>query len=129
MSQAGRRPSMALARLRSLRTWFRWLTAEGEIASDPTARVPTPRLGRATLPAFSVEQAERLLDACRTSREKALGLFMLDSGVGAAELCAVEVRDVDGHSAIVNTVAPTLFAARSRPGRWTPRWTWTRCAD
>jgi site-specific recombinase XerC len=46
MSQAGRRPSTVLTHLRTLRTWFRRLTAEGEIPADPIVRAPTPKLDR-----------------------------------------------------------------------------------
>lgn len=59
------------------------------------ARVQMPRVGKDLLPAFTSDQVTALLKGCETARERALVLFLLDTGVRASEAAAVAVGDVD----------------------------------
>jgi integrase/recombinase XerD len=54
-----------------------------------------PQLPKTVPPALSVEDARALLDACETERDKAIVLFLLDTGLRAAELIALDGADVD----------------------------------
>lgn len=54
-----------------------------------------PRVGKDLLPAFTSDQVTALLKGCETARERALVLFLLDTGVRASEAAAVAVGDVD----------------------------------
>jgi site-specific recombinase XerD len=84
---------------RTVKTWLRFLHAEGVLPADIMARVAMPKLDRKILPSFTGDDVRKLLDACEHSqnpeRDKAILLALLDSGARAAELCGVDVGDVD----------------------------------
>jgi integrase len=50
---------------------------------------------RDILPALSVTDVAMLLTACGSSRDRAIILCLLDSGMRAAEFCALDVADYD----------------------------------
>ena len=58
-----------------------------------------PKLDRKILPSFTGDDIRKLLDVCEHSqnpeRDRAIILALLDSGRRAAELCGVDVGDVD----------------------------------
>lgn len=85
--------------LRPVKTWLRYLYADGVLPTDIMARVTMPRLAKPILPAFTAEHVRALLDVCGDSadseRDTALVLTLLDTGVRAAELCALTVGDFD----------------------------------
>ena len=84
---------------RPVKTWCRFLYADGVIASDPWARVKLPRVPDEVLPAFTADEVRALLGACKggadSARDTALLLCLLDTGCRAAEFCALKVADVD----------------------------------
>ncbi len=94
---------------RCLKTWLRWLVEEGELPENPMRRVQMPRLEKRMPPPFTPEEVRRLLEACdrRTPkglRDYALVLALLDSGLRAAELCALRLRDVDMRTGLVTVL-------------------------
>ncbi len=90
---------------RVVKTWLRFLFADGIIPTDVMAKVTMPRLDKRILPAFTPEEVRALLDACEDAqdpeRDTALVLLMLDSGLRAAEVCALTVGDVDTRTGAV----------------------------
>lgn len=82
-------------RARAIRVWCNFLASEGEIAESPMAKVKMPRLENRILPAFTPQDVKELLDACLTGRDKAIVLALLDTGLRASELMALNVGDVD----------------------------------
>jgi integrase/recombinase XerD len=84
---------------RTVKTWLRFLHAEGVLTADAMRNVSMPKLDRQILPSFSPEDLRKLLDACQHShnpeRDTAIVLVLLDSGVRAAEFCNLDVGDVD----------------------------------
>jgi integrase/recombinase XerD len=81
--------------MRPIKTFVRFLYAEEMLATDPMAHVAMPQLGHEALPCFTPEQVKALLEACRTKRETAIVLVLLDTGARAAEFCALKVADFD----------------------------------
>ena len=57
-----------------------WLLAEGLTTSNPAERLKRPKLPQNVLPALTPDDAKKLLEACECERDKALLLFMLDTG-------------------------------------------------
>jgi len=94
---------------RCLKTWLRYLVEEGDIPENPMRRVAMPRLEKRVPPPFAPEEVQRLLAACdrRTPkglRDYALILCLLDTGLRAAELCSLRVKDVDMRTGLVTVL-------------------------
>jgi len=81
--------------------FYTWLTStEVSLANhNPTTAVDPPRLPKLLPKALSQIQIQALLDAVTAShnprRDKALLLFLLDTGARALEICGVTMPDVD----------------------------------
>jgi integrase/recombinase XerD len=84
----------------TLRNFYRFLLAEGKVAEDPTALLPSPRQWK-TIPKFlNREQLEALLAAPdRESptgiRDRAMLELLYATGLRVSELCRVQVSDLN----------------------------------
>jgi site-specific recombinase XerD len=85
---------------RAIRTFCYFLVREELLDASPFAKVKMPVLEKKVLPALTSEEVQALLRACEYERDKALVLFLLDSGVRASELCALNVGDVGNDGAV-----------------------------
>lgn len=95
------------------RTFFLFLEYEGLLPGDnPMRRVKMPRLPKEILPALTAEDVRKLLNACDVERDRALVLFLLDTGVRAAECAALDVGNVD-----MTTGAVMVRAGKGRKDR------------
>lgn len=80
---------------RCLRAWFNWAVANGRIGESPMKTVRLP-IGDALEPDyFTLEEVRRLLDMASV-RDRALCLFLLDTGARLGETAALSLDDVDG---------------------------------
>jgi len=105
----------------TLRTFFGWLVAEGELTASPMARIPPPVDRPDQIEPFTGEQIDALLQAARRPgkpagkgkgkpperrgnprRDEAILLLLLDTGIRASELCALTCADVDLHAGQVH---------------------------
>jgi len=86
---------------RPVKTMLRFWHVDGVLETDVMQRVKMPRADNRVLPALSEGEVKRLLQACETRRETALLLFLLDTGVRAAECCAINVADCDLHTGAI----------------------------
>lgn len=84
---------------RCVKTWLRWLEAEGDIAESPMRKVAMPRLEKRIPPPFTPEDIRRLLDGCDRSplglRNRAVILALVDTGLRAAEAVSLTVGAVN----------------------------------
>jgi len=79
-----------------IKTWTRFLTAEGIFTTDPSKRLAMPRLESRAADTYSAQETGQLLQACRDSlRDTALILLLLDTGLRAQELCDLNVGDAN----------------------------------
>jgi integrase/recombinase XerC len=102
----GSRSAATLGRnLAALRCFFRFQVREGARSADPTAGIPAPR-ARAGLPRpLPVDDCQALLDAPgrvdepspADLRDAAMAELLYGAGLRVAELCALDVRDLDLH--------------------------------
>lgn len=96
------------------RTLFLFLEHEGRLTGDnPMRRVRMPRLPKELLPSLTPEDVQKLLAGCDCERDRALILFLLDTGVRAAECVALNVADVD-----LTTGAVMVRAGKGRKDRF-----------
>jgi site-specific recombinase XerD len=86
-----------LAIARALRAWLNFCVREEWLAASPMGkgRIRMPKVDKDLLPAFLLEDIERLLKACPGARERALVFFLLDTGARASEALAVTLGDID----------------------------------
>ena len=99
LKDLGLAPTSIRRSLSALRTYYRFLLAEGHVVADPTERVESPRTWRRLPGVLSREEAAQLLDAPDPSdpmfwRDKALLEVAYASGVRVSELTGLKVRDV-----------------------------------
>ena len=98
---------------RAIRTFGYFLVREELLDVSPFAKVKMPRLEKKVLPALTSSEVKAILRACEYERDKALVLFLLDSGVRASELCALNAGDVDSEGAV------TVRMGKGQKGRLT----------
>jgi len=85
---------------RVLRTFFRWLLAEGVIDANPMRTLRAPYVREEPLPPVPLPDVAAMLATCRGSglldvRDAALLLALLDSAARAHELLSCDVADLD----------------------------------
>jgi len=95
-----RNPGGQHAAYRAIRALLRWTWEELELETrNPITRVKAPKVVNNPLPGVSLETIRTLIASTATgqnnARDKALFLFLADSGLRASELCALDVEDID----------------------------------
>ncbi|MGI6249898.1 MAG: tyrosine-type recombinase/integrase [Anaerolineaceae bacterium] len=105
LADAGHNPGGVHAVYRSLRAFLLWYEREAEPPqwANPISNVKPPKLAIEPLEPVDQKTFSKLVKACDTStfhgaRDAAILLFLLDTGVRAFELCALDVDDVDAVS-------------------------------
>lgn len=89
------------AKYRAMKTLLLWYEREYEPEewNNPIHKIRPPKVPEAPVEPITIEQVKLLLDTCDNStqglRDRALILFLLDTGVRVAELCALNSDDVD----------------------------------
>lgn len=93
-------PETVRGNVRVLKTLFRFGVREGLIDSDPTARVPVPKVPQTDYEVLEPDDIETLLRACDLKtylgvRDYAVVLVLYDSGIRASELTGLRDEDID----------------------------------
>jgi site-specific recombinase XerD len=88
-----------------LRAFFNWAVKEDFVAESPVAKVRLPRPQQKVIRPYTEEQIRRMLQVCDHdcqhnakflgSRNKAIILILLDSGLRASELANIKLGDID----------------------------------
>lgn len=100
--------------LSAVRTYYRFLVAEGLAEADPTERLQSPRTWRRLPDVLRVEEVERLVDAPDPDdrlywRDRAMLEFAYASGVRVSELISMRTRDL-----ILDEGMATVFGKGSK---------------
>lgn len=90
------------AHARGIRAFLRFCHQEGWI--DEPVRVQMPKVAQKRQPVLDAEQLHRLFSACRSSRDKALVLLMVDTGLRRNETLSLTWDDVDMSTGLVHVV-------------------------
>lgn len=82
--------------INTLRAFFGWLHIEEKIKKNPMAKIKSIKIDKVgARQALTVEELERLRDACVTYREKALIEFLVSSGCRLSEVAQLSASDLD----------------------------------
>lgn len=92
-------PGTVHASARAVRAWVRFLERDGYLEHAP--RFDMPRVLPKAQPVLSPEDVRRLLAACASERDRALVLFLLDTGARRAETAGVDWEDVNLQTGVV----------------------------
>jgi integrase/recombinase XerD len=96
----GRSPGGVHASYRSLRALFNWYMEEFEPDDwkNPIRKVKAPKVNKNPLPGIPLDNVLAMIEHCQTinaKRDRALFMVLLDTGVRASELIALNLRDVN----------------------------------
>lgn len=102
LSEHGHNAGGVHAVYRTVRTFLRWYAAEFEPEGwrDPLRKVKPPKVDVEPLEPVTLETIRALLDTCERGkftgdRDRAIILFLLDTGARAGELLALDKQDAD----------------------------------
>lgn len=101
---------------RVIRTFLFFCVREELLQTSPMTKVRLPRPSKRILPAYTPQEIDALLDACKDSRDehrdRALILVLLDTGLRVSECVKLTVDDVD-----VKTGAVAVHAGKGKKDR------------
>ncbi len=102
LTERGHKAGGVHAFYRTVRAFLRWYAVEFEPTDwrDPLRKVKPPKVDIEPLEPVSLETIRAMLDTCTRGkftgeRDRAILLFLLDTGVRAGELLALDKQDVD----------------------------------
>ncbi|WP_096636457.1 site-specific tyrosine recombinase/integron integrase [Clostridium cochlearium] len=78
-----------------LKSFFGWLFNEEYIEKNPMIKIKSPKKEKRLRKSLNVEELERLRDACKTLRERALLEFLFSTGCRLSELVSINISDID----------------------------------
>ena len=99
LKDLGLAPASIRRNVSAVRTYFRFLLAEGTVVRDPSERLETPRRWRALPEVLTVDETSRLLaapslDEALAFRDRALLELAYGAGLRVSEWIALGTRDV-----------------------------------
>lgn len=100
LAEQGREGATLRARQLALRRFSAFLTAEGELSTDPLLGMKAPKLDSKVVEPLTDDDVRALLKACagaefRDRRDEALVRLMVESGLRAGEAATLRTEDVD----------------------------------
>lgn len=84
---SGLSPKSVRVKTQSLFAFTRWLYEEELTESDVRGRLKLPKLPKVVKSAFSDDELRRMIEACKTKRDRAILVLMIDCGCRASEVC------------------------------------------
>lgn len=99
LKDLGLSPASIRRAVSAIRTYFGFLVGEGRLNDDPSARLESPRRGRALPETLSVQEVEALLAAPNVDqplawRDRALLELAYGAGLRVSELCGLALTDL-----------------------------------
>jgi integrase/recombinase XerD len=108
--------------LASLRGWYRFRLAAGELDVDPTEAIEAPRLGRRLPGVLRLDEVERIIAAVDAGRplalrDRAMLEFLYSTGVRISELVAIQLAECDWIERVVRVTPAWRRVRRRASGR------------
>lgn len=106
LQASGHNPGGQHQAYRVLRTFFRWLVAEGDLAESPMKRLQAPQVRGDPLDPVPLPDVAAMLKACEgrgllALRDTALLLALLDTAARATELLSADGGDLDVQAGVL----------------------------
>ena len=101
LETAGHNAGGCHAAFRTVRTFLRWYECEAEPENwkNPIRKVKAPKMSIEPLDPVDIEAVKAMMEVCSHNltgqRDKAIMLFLLDTGVRASELVSINLEDVN----------------------------------
>jgi site-specific recombinase XerD len=111
LASRGKSDSTLNANARAMRTLLRFWYAEKYIPAPVSISIP--KIAKKRQPVLSADELNQVLSGCKNQRDKALIVFMADSGLRRAELIALNWGDIDIMSGLVKVKRGKGGKARS----------------
>ena len=94
---------------RVFRAFFRWCEREGFIEHNPMSNITAPKVPKRHVPVFSPGEIQDMLDLCKPktfmgSRNRAILLFLVDTGIRASELISLTEKNIDPRTGIIKVI-------------------------
>lgn len=86
---------------RVLNSFFSWCQAEDYILKNPMAAIKQIKTPKLVKKAFTELEMEKLRDACKDLRERAMIEVLYSTGVRCAELAGMKLTDINGDEVLV----------------------------
>lgn len=112
LRDSGRSESTVQAYWRTIRTFYNW--AKDALSIRGVDDIPMPRAETRAIIPFTRDETSRLIKSCKTKRDKAIILFLLDTGLRIGEATRMTVGDVDINEGKA-IVRPFHSSTKSRP--------------
>ena len=103
LAQNGLLSSSVTRKIASIKGFFRFLSANKEIKSNPSLSVTSPKIPKKLPKVISYEEIERLLKNRLTTKEKAVFELLYATGLRVSELVNLTVKNVDFKSNLIKT--------------------------
>jgi P4 family phage/plasmid primase-like protien len=100
LADKGKADSTLHDHARAIRTLLRFWFSEGY--QDKLVKFDMPRVAKKRLPVLSADELRKAIEACEKKRDKALLLFLADSGLRRSEVCNLNWQDVDMQTGLVS---------------------------
>ncbi|MFM8603255.1 MAG: site-specific tyrosine recombinase, partial [Gemmatimonadota bacterium] len=99
LKDLGLAPSSMRRAISAIRTWYRFLLAEGVVAADPSDRLETPRKWRTLPEVLTVDEVERLIGAVSLDdplalRDRAMLELAYGAGLRVSEWIGIGTADL-----------------------------------
>jgi site-specific recombinase XerD len=117
-----------------LANFFRWAVREGLLAESPAEKIRVARPRDKVIKPYAVEEIERILAVCEHdyehkarflgSRNKAIVLVLVDSGVRLSELIGMAVQDVNTSNGNIRVMGKGSKERVVRIGKVTQKALW-----
>lgn len=88
---------------RALRAFFNFCVVEELLIISPFVKVKMPKLPKPEPKAFSDSEVAQIIAACRTPRDRALILLLLDTGIQIEESTKLLIGDVDDSTVTIKS--------------------------
>ena len=100
------KPTTASVRFRSIQQLYKWLEEEGEVTTNPMAKMRPPAVPEVPVPVVSDDDLRKLLKACggktyEDLRDAAIIRLFCDTGCRLSEVAGLRVEDLDTDQSLV----------------------------